>query len=96
MKYTWDCDDEFETEIMGRMVNISYHSEGYYESSTWDDPSEGESEISDVGISWNSYGSTFEASEFDRNWKRLQKFCPSFIEQINEAVTDHDSEQSRN
>ena len=92
MKYTWNTSDECEIEVMDREILAEYHSRGYYTEGNYDNPPEGESIVSGITVFWcDPEGNiNFTMEEGDRNWKRMDKFCPDFINGIYEEVENHD------
>jgi hypothetical protein len=103
MKNTWDCSDSFDTEIMDREVHIDYDTKGYSDSGkTWGKPEdcyppESDWDISNIQVLWvnGNSQSEFYMEEGDRNWKRFEKFCPAFLDEIIEATNQYESEQER-
>jgi len=89
--------EQAEIEYKARIVFIDFKTEGYEDlkHSNGQDPAcNSTSEISIEQVAWQSYnvssqdlhGNYFTIEENDRNWKRLEKWCPEFIKAINDRV----------
>jgi hypothetical protein len=88
---------DIELEYKGRIVMITYEEYGRYDQRISDirDPAcESSGDVKITSISWQTYnvGSQglhdveFEVEYKDRNWNRLMKWCPKFVEAIYDKI----------
>ena len=91
MRFEEDRNCDYEN-VWGETLHIEYHIKGYYHPATYYEPEEYDGEVTEITVEWqNEGGYTFYMEEYDRDWKRMKKMCPNFIQDIYTAIDENNN-----